>query len=111
MRRAIVLALVLLATVATSSAQASSVEERKQVICKVFGRYCSQALAVARCESGWSYSLYASNGQYQGMFQMGSSERSRYGHGSNHGHRQGGVPLLRRLGEGLVALGVQALVR
>ena len=83
MRRAIVLALVLLATVATSSAQASSVEERKQVICKVFGRYCSQALAVARCESGWSYSLYASNGQYQGMFQMGSSERARYGHGNN----------------------------
>lgn len=49
-------------------------------ICHVFGAYCSEALRVADCES----SLYprAQNGQYLGVFQMGSSERARYGHGS-----------------------------
>lgn len=56
-------------------------------ICNVFGRYCSQAIAVVRCESGDNegelspHIVYASNGQYQGAFQMGSSERARYGHG------------------------------
>lgn len=47
----------------------------------VFGKYASEAIAVARCESGGTFSVYASNGQYQGMFQMGSGERARYGHG------------------------------
>lgn len=47
-------------------------------ICSVFGGYCSQAISVARCESGLS--VYASNGQYLGLFQMGTYARSRYGH-------------------------------
>lgn len=47
-------------------------------ICAVFGAYCSQALAVARCESGLS--VYAQNGQYLGLFQMGEYARGRYGH-------------------------------
>jgi hypothetical protein len=47
-------------------------------ICAAFGSYCSQALAVARCESGLSTA--ATNGQYLGLFQMGESERSHYGH-------------------------------
>jgi len=46
----------------------------------VFGSYAGEALAVARCESGLS--VWASNGQYLGLFQMGSSERAHYGHGS-----------------------------
>jgi hypothetical protein len=50
------------------------------VICRVFGRYCGQALAVARCESGLSTG--ARNGQYRGLFQMGSSERRLFGHGA-----------------------------
>ena len=50
------------------------------VICRVFGRYCAQALAVARCESGLSTG--ARNGEYRGLFQMGSSERQLYGHGA-----------------------------
>lgn len=50
-----------------------------KAICHVFGSYCSQAIAVARCESGLY--VYATNGQYLGMFQMGSYARSRYGHG------------------------------
>jgi hypothetical protein len=40
-----------------------------------------EAVRVAKCESGWSLALYAENGQYKGMFQMGSSEREKYGHG------------------------------
>lgn len=51
----------------------------KRAICQVFGSYCQQALAVSWCESRWS--VYARNGQYLGLFQMGSSERARYGHG------------------------------
>ena len=51
------------------------------VICRVFGRYCGQALAVAQCESGLS--PRAQNGQYLGLFQLGSSERRLFGHGSS----------------------------
>lgn len=43
----------------------------------VFGPYASQALQVSRCESG--YNVWATNGQYHGLFQMGSSERAIYG--------------------------------
>jgi hypothetical protein len=52
-----------------------------QAIRHVFGSYWRQALAVARCESGLSTG--AQNGQYLGLFQMGSSERALYGHGSS----------------------------
>lgn len=51
-----------------------------QAIRHVFGAYWRQALAVARCES--RLSVWARNGQYLGLFQMGSSERALYGHGS-----------------------------
>ncbi len=51
------------------------------VIRAVFGQYGSQAVAVARCESGLS--TYAQNGQYLGVFQMGSDARARFGHGSD----------------------------
>lgn len=53
----------------------------KQVICRVFGDYCEEALAVSRCESG--FQTDAQNGQYLGLFQMGSSERRIFGHGSS----------------------------
>jgi hypothetical protein len=42
----------------------------------VFGSYATQADHVASCESG--HSIFARNGQYLGLFQMGSSERTRY---------------------------------
>ncbi len=51
----------------------------EKAICHVFGSYCRQALQVARCESG--YRTSAENGQYRGLFQMGSSERQLFGHG------------------------------
>jgi hypothetical protein len=50
-----------------------------QAICHVFGHYCGQAIRVARCES--HLDVNAQNGQYLGLFQMGSSERRRFGHG------------------------------
>lgn len=53
----------------------------QKAICHVFGSYCRQALQVARCESG--YSVSAQNGEYLGLFQMGSSERRLFGHGDN----------------------------
>lgn len=49
------------------------------VIRFVFGPWGSQAVSVAWCES--SFRTAASNGQYLGLFQMGSSERATYGHG------------------------------
>lgn len=53
----------------------------EKAICHVFGSYCEQALRVARCESG--YRTTAQNGQYLGIFQMGSNERRLFGHGES----------------------------
>jgi hypothetical protein len=54
----------------------------RAVICDVFGeRYCEQAVAVAWCES--RHTTTARNGQYLGLFQMGSHERSLFGHGAS----------------------------
>ena len=53
----------------------------QSVICRVFGSHCQEAVAVSRCESGLRTD--AQNGQYLGLFQMGSSERAIYGHGSS----------------------------
>ena len=58
----------------------ASLRTPEKAICHVFGSYCDQALQVARCESGLRTS--AQNGQYLGMFQMGSNERALFGHGA-----------------------------
>jgi hypothetical protein len=79
MRGAILLALVVLAVVAATPAQAGYQERNAAVICKVFGPHCQQAIRVARCESGLT--IGAENGQYLGLFQMGSHERRLFGHG------------------------------
>jgi len=42
-----------------------------------------EAFRVAGCETGGTYNIYARNGQYLGIFQMGSHERARFGHGWN----------------------------
>ncbi len=52
----------------------------RNAICSVFGRYCGEALQVAQCESGLTTT--ARNGQYLGLFQMGSGERRLFGHGT-----------------------------
>lgn len=55
--------------------------KRAWAICRIFGRTrCHGVLNVAWCESGLR--PWASNGQYQGVFQMGYSERLRFGHGA-----------------------------
>ena len=59
--------------------QAIIQNDPESAICAVFGSHCSEAVAVASCESGLS--VNAVNGQYLGLFQMGSSERAIYGHG------------------------------
>jgi hypothetical protein len=66
----------LMATLSRSPAKA---------ICHVFGPHCRQALQVARCESG--YRTGAQNGQFLGLFQMGSSARQLYGHGGSALHQ------------------------
>jgi len=50
----------------------------RTAICKTFGGYCQEALSVSWCESRWT--VTAHNGQYLGLFQMGSYARSKYGH-------------------------------
>lgn len=47
----------------------------------VFGAFGAAAVRIARCESGLS--VGARNGQYLGLFQMGTSERLTYGHGNS----------------------------
>lgn len=59
----------------------SSATSARTAICSTFGRFCSQALRVSWCESRWN--VYAHNGQYLGLFQMGWYARSRYGHSWN----------------------------
>ena len=55
----------------------------------MFGPYAWQAKRVAACESGdrdgdlSPHVVRATNGQYLGMFQMGSFARSTYGHSSH----------------------------
>jgi hypothetical protein len=53
----------------------------RAAICTVFGSHCQEALAIAWCES--RLSTTAQNGQYLGLFQMGSYERRLFGHGRN----------------------------
>ena len=52
-----------------------------QAILAVFGPRGWEAVEVARCETGGTFSVYARNGQYLGLFQMGSHARALYGHG------------------------------
>lgn len=41
-----------------------------------------KAFDIVACETGNRYNTTARNGQYLGLFQMGSGERARFGHGS-----------------------------
>ena len=79
--KTVVFALIVVISVAVvNSARTArpSTTRTTRAICQAFGRFCSQAIAIARCES--SLNVYAHNGQYLGLFQMGSYARARYGH-------------------------------
>ena len=54
-------------------------ERVKDIVRDVFGSRAKEALRVAQCESG-PWGTKARNGQYEGLFQMGSWERAHYGH-------------------------------
>jgi hypothetical protein len=75
---------VILAAILVSPAHAGNKEIQKvqYIIRYVFGSYGSQAVAVARCETGGTFWPGSHNGQYLGIFQMGTSERRLYGHSS-----------------------------
>lgn len=61
------------------AAAEASREQAVPVIRKVFGRYADEAIRVARCES--NFELGARNGQFRGLFQLGSWERATYARG------------------------------
>lgn len=71
----------LLAKAHTRTARKLASLPPRAAICTVFGSYCQEALAVAWCES--RLSTRAQNGQYLGLFQMGSYERQLFGHGQS----------------------------
>jgi hypothetical protein len=52
----------------------------KEAICQVFQGHCQEAVDVAWCES--RLQTTAENGQYLGLFQMGSLARQLFGHGA-----------------------------
>jgi hypothetical protein len=64
-------------------AHASQRQQAQEAIRYVFGPYGDQAVRVADCETGGTFSIWARNGQYLGLFQMGSYARARYGHAWN----------------------------
>jgi hypothetical protein len=80
-----ILATLCVALILVPSTTASRISEQqaraKPIICKVFGSYCSEALDVSWCESKWYVWAVNPHGDYRGLFQMGRSERAKYGHG------------------------------
>ncbi len=78
--RAAVCALVLGGFLA-GQAQASEKTRAVKAIRQVFGHYAEQAVRVATCETGGTFLLTSENGQYRGLFQMGSWERATFAHG------------------------------
>jgi hypothetical protein len=68
----------------TAQADRSNYEVARKAVCHFFkGNLCATAMAIVKCETGGTYTTWSANGQYLGIFQMGSSERRKYGHGNN----------------------------
>ena len=69
----------------TSTAEASNqYAQVQQAVCHYFrGSLCSTAMQIVNCETGGTYDPRSSNGQYLGIFQMGSNERATFGHGND----------------------------
>ena len=64
----------------SSAAQAertrSNYSSALKAVCYYFGKDCSTAMKIVKCETGGSYAPWSSNGQYLGIFQMGSQRAS-----------------------------------
>jgi hypothetical protein len=56
-------------------------ETAQEIIRRVFGAHGDEAVRVADCETGGTFSTTAVNGQYLGLFQLGSWERANYAQG------------------------------
>jgi hypothetical protein len=67
--------------VANREARQHAAMSPRAAICDVFGSYCEEAVAVAWCES--HLSTTAQNGEYLGLFQMGTYARRLFGHGAS----------------------------
>lgn len=88
-KRYVLLALMVIAVGVSSVSAAAATSNRsayaaaRAAVCHYFGANCGMAMQIVNCETGGTYTPWASNGQYLGMFQMGSAARKQYGHGSN----------------------------
>jgi hypothetical protein len=59
-------------------------QQALRAVCHYFkGAECATAMRIVKCETGGSYTPWSANGQYRGIFQMGSWERATYGDGNN----------------------------
>jgi hypothetical protein len=68
----------------TAQAKRTQYDITKQAVCYFFkGDLCPTAMRIVNCETGGNYTPWSANGQYLGIFQMGSRERATYGHGDN----------------------------
>jgi len=68
------------AALAKKAPRSGTPAKRAWVICQIWPRrHCIAAINISWCEA--TIRPWAGNGQYQGAFQMGSSERARFGHG------------------------------
>jgi len=77
-----IIAFIIALGIAAANAEGYSARPVPLIICDVFGhRHCADALEVSWCES--RFATDARNGQYRGIFQMGSWERRTFGHGSS----------------------------
>jgi hypothetical protein len=78
-----------LALLVGSKAVASTDKTKKAILWAFCGhkyKWCNlgkEAIAVSRCETGGTFSIYSENGQYRGLFQMGEEERGTWGFGNN----------------------------
>jgi len=58
-------------------------QQALRAVCFYFGPNCATAMKIVNCETGGTYTPWSANGQYLGIFQMGSHERAIYGYGNN----------------------------
>lgn len=87
---AVIIGLFIFAFAKVAKAEATSIERTKAAITWAFCGHSykpcwlgNEAIVVAGCETGQTYSVWAENGQYKGLFQLGKKERERWGHGNN----------------------------
>jgi hypothetical protein len=68
---------------AQASSGSSQYKQALRAVCFYFKSNCATAMQIVKCETGGTYTPWSANGQYLGIFQMGSQERRTYGHGNN----------------------------